>query len=155
MTSHTDSLIQDVSWRLDYRVRLGVAWTRFMTGLENHELWATRCEGCSRTYVPPQMFCEACFEKIDDWIEVEPAGVLGASTIVYQGFEGGPEAPYAVGAIKIDDTDSQLMHLIGGVDLSDSAAAREQLRSGLRVRAVWAEEPSASILGIAHFAPEE
>jgi uncharacterized OB-fold protein len=155
-TAPTESaLIHDVHWRIDYRVKLGRAWSRFMRGLEQKQLLGTRCAACDRTYVPAQDYCEACYEKIEEWVELDPVGTLRAATIVYQGFEGGPEAPYAVGAIEIDGTDSLLMHFIGGVDLADSDAARAVLHDGLRVRARWADTRVAAITDIAAFEPAE
>jgi uncharacterized OB-fold protein len=151
MTTTEPALIHDVHWRLDYKVRLGRAWSRFMRGLQNQELLASRCGSCGRTFVPPQSYCETCFVPIEDWLAVEPEGTLRASTIVYQGFEGGPEAPYAVGAISIDGTDTLFMHFLGGVDLADQAAARAVLRDGTRVKAVWADERTGAITDIEHF----
>lgn len=152
MTETTsDTLIHDVHWEIDYKVRLGRAWSRFMRGLQNQELWATRTDDGARTYLPPQTYDEATFEPITEWVQVEPVGTLRASTIVYQGFEGGPAVPYAVGAIEIDGTNSLLMHFIGGVELADPDSARAQLRAGTRVRAVWAEERTAAITDIAYF----
>jgi len=147
------TLIHDVHWDIAYRVKLGRAWSRFMRGLQQEQLWGTTCAECSRTYVPAQDYCESCFEKITEWVELEPVGTLRAATIVYQGFEGGPEAPYAVGAIEIDGTDSLLMHFITGVDLSDSDAARKALHNGLRVRAEWSQDRTAAITDIAGFVP--
>jgi uncharacterized OB-fold protein len=151
MATTEPALIHDVQWKLDYKVRLGKAWSRFMRGLQNEELLGTRCPSCERTYVPPQSFCESCFVAIDEWLALEPVGTLRASTIVYQGFEGGPEAPYAVGAIEIDGTNTLLMHFVGGIDLTDQTAARARLRDGTRVRAVWAADRSAAITDIEHF----
>ncbi|WP_214103365.1 Zn-ribbon domain-containing OB-fold protein [Acrocarpospora catenulata] len=148
----TAALIHDVRWEIDYRVRLGRAWSRFMRGLRDRKLLASTCDHCDRTYLPPQSYCEACYEPITRWQECEPVGTLRTATIVYQGFDGGPQAPYAVGAIEIDGTHSLLMHFVGGVDLSDVDAARKALRGGVRVRAVWADERTAAITDIAHFA---
>lgn len=147
------ALIHDVHWRIDYKVKLGRAWSRFMRGLEQQQLWGTHCTGCDRTYVPAQDYCEACYEKIEDWVQLEPVGTLRAATIVYHGFEGGPTAPYAVGAIEIDGTDSLLMHFVTGVDFTDQDAARIALHDGLRVRASWAPDRTAAITDIAGFAP--
>jgi uncharacterized OB-fold protein len=144
-------LIQNVHWDLNYHVKLGVAWSRFMRGLEKQELWGTRCTACDRVFVPAQSYCEACFEAVENWERLEPSGTLRAVTIVYQGFEGGPEAPYAVGAVEIDGTTSLLIHFIGGVDLADSVTALSAMGDGTRVRAVWAEERSAAITDIKHF----
>jgi uncharacterized OB-fold protein len=146
-------LYHEVHWEIDYRVRLGVAWSKFMRGLQLKELLASTCASCTRTFVPPQSYCEFCFQPITDWRQLEPVGTLRTSTIVYQGFTGGPEAPYAVGAIEIDGTSSLLMHFIGGVDLSDPDTARKALRAGLRVKAVWAEDRKAAITDIRHFHP--
>lgn len=151
MTQTETALVHDVYWNLHYKVRLGQAWSRFMRGLQERKLLGSRCAACERTYVPPQQYCESCFEPIDEWLELEPVGTLHTSTIVYQGFEGGPTAPYAVGAIKIDGTDSLLLHFIGGVDLNSQLDARDQLRSGTRVRAVWADTREAAITDISYF----
>lgn len=151
MTRSETTLLHDVRWEIDYKVKLGRAWSRFMRGLQGKELLGTTCSVCGRTYVPAQDYCEACYEPITDWKALEPVGVLRAVTIVYQGFEGGPEAPYAVGAIEIDGTESLFIHFIGGLDLSDSDAARARLTDGTRVRAVWADERVAAITDIAHF----
>lgn len=153
MTGTIDNspMIHDVHWEIDYKVRLGQAWTRFMRGLQAKELWATRSADGSRTWIPPQTYDEVTFEPITDWVQVEPVGVIRASTIVYQGFEGGPEAPYAVASIEIADTGAQMMHFIGGVDLSEPDSARGKIKAGTPVRAVWAEERKGAITDIAHF----
>ena len=149
----TTPLYHDVHWEIDYRVRLGTAWSRFMRGLQERQLWASTCSSCERTFVPPQSYCEFCFTAIESWKQLEPLGTLHTSTIVYQGFQGGPEAPYAVGAIEIDGTDTLLMHFLGGVDLSDADTARKALHPGLRVKAVWADDRTAAITDIRHFVP--
>lgn len=151
----TEPLIHDVHWSIDYRVKLGRAWSGFMRGLEQKKLLGTKCAECDRVYLPAQDYCEACYAKIDEWVELEPVGTLDTATIVYQGFDGSPDAPYAVGAIAIDGTDSLLMHFIGGVELHDMEAARARVKKGLRVRAVWSENRTAEITDISHFEPIE
>jgi uncharacterized protein len=154
MTTTQPAVLHDVHWKLDYRVRLGQAWSRFMRGLQEEKLLGSRCDSCDRTYVPPQSYCESCFEAIEEWVELEPVGTIGAATIVYQGFEGGPKAPYAVAGIHIDGTDTLFMHFVGGVDLSDETKARDTVKGGARVRAVWAKEREAAITDIEYFAIE-
>jgi len=154
MSETTTPLVQDVHWDIEYRVRLGTAWSRFMRGLQQKELWATTCSHCDRCFVPPQSYCEFCYEAVGGWTQLEPVGVLRASTIVYQGFAGGPTVPYAVGAIAIDGSTSLLMHFLGGVDLTDADAARKSLHEGLRVRAIWADDRTAAITDIRHFEPD-
>ncbi len=144
-------LTHDVTWHIDYRIHLGETWSRFFHGLVAREIRATVCTSCDRTFVPPQSFCEHCFEPVDKWTTVSPKGTLHVATIIYRGFEGGPTPPYAVGGIQLDGADTLLMHHIGGIDLSDPDAARATLRRGLRVEAVWADERTGSIMDIRHF----
>lgn len=146
-------LTHDVTWHIDYRIHLGEAWSRFFHGLVAGEIRATVCDSCNRTFVPPQSYCEHCFEPIDKWATVADVGTLHVATIVYRGFEGGPTPPYAVAGIQLDGADTLLMHHIGGIDLSDADAARAKLRRGLRVKAVWADERKGSIMDILHFVP--
>jgi uncharacterized OB-fold protein len=148
------AVTQHVRWEIDYDIHLGATWSRFMDGLRRKTLLANRCPSCERTFLPPQAYCEACFERTTDWVELEPVGNLETFTIVRQGFGGGPTPPYAVGAIRLDGASTMLMHFIGGVELTDPDGVREQLPARQRVRAVWAEERHGTILDIAHFAPD-
>jgi uncharacterized protein len=154
MTVTEPALVHPVNWNLEYRLRVGKAWSRFMRGLAKRQLLASRCPQCARIYVPPKSYCETCFVPIEEWTELEPVGTLHAATIVYQGFEGGPKAPYAVGAILVDGADTMLMHFVSGVDLSVPDTARAALRVGTRVRAVWSDTSTESITDIASFAVE-
>lgn len=149
----TEHLVHDVHWDVDYKIHVGEAWSRFFHGLRDQTILGSTCSSCDRTYVPPQSFCESCHEPIDDWSNVAPTGTLHAATIVYRGFKGGPEAPYAVGAIQLDGTDSLLMHFVGAIDLDDPESARRRLHHGLRLEAVWEDQRSGTILDIRHFVP--
>lgn len=155
MSQADQTLIQDVHWDIAYKVKLGRAWSRFMRGLQNKELLGTTCASCDRTYVPAQDYCEMCYEPIAEWKTLEPVGTLRAVTIVYQGFDGGPEVPYSVGAIEIDGTNSLFIHFLGGLDLSDSKKALAVLKNGARLTAVWSDDRTAAITDIAYFTPAE
>jgi uncharacterized OB-fold protein len=90
---------------------------------------------------------------MDNWVEVPPTGTLVSATVAHEAFLGGPEAPYGVGAIRLDGTDTLFLHHIGGFDLSDPELIRTNLAKGARMQAVWAEERSGTILDILHFTP--
>jgi uncharacterized OB-fold protein len=124
-----------------------------MDGLERRQILATRCAACGRVFVPPQAYCESCFEPMDEWIEAPPEGSVEVHTVVWHGFTGGPTPPYIIAGIRLDGASTLLMHRVVGVDLDDPAGVRAQLPVGARVRAVWAEERSGQILDIAYFAP--
>lgn len=142
---------QAVHWDLHYDVHLGATWGRFMQGLRERTILGNRCPECARTFVPPQAYCESCFVRTAQWVQLAPEGVVEAFTVAWQGFRGGPPAPYAIAGIRLDGASTLLMHYVQGLDLSDPAAIGDQLPPGTRVRAVWAEERSGQILDIAHF----
>lgn len=144
---------QHVHWDLHYDVHLGATWGRFMHGLTERRIWANRCPGCARVFVPPQAYCESCFEATGDWLELSGEGSVAAFTVAWQGFTGGPTPPYAIAGIRLDGADTLLMHYVRGLDLSDPATVRERLPVGTRVRVVWAEERTGQILDISHFEP--
>jgi len=148
MTSHT----QHVHWDLDYEIALGKTLSRFMDGLREGRMLGTTCARCKRTFVPAQDFCEACFEPIAEWTEVPDRGTLELFTIVRQGFAGGPDVPYAIGAIRLEGSSTLLFHRLSGIDL-DSADVDGL--TGSSVRAVWSSERSGTILDIDSFAPAD
>lgn len=150
MTSPTTT--QHVHWDLDYDIHLGETWGRFMNGLKEKKIYANT-GGSSKVYVPPMAYCEESFRPNDTWVELPGEGVLEVFTVVWQGFRGGPQTPYAIGGIRLDGADTLLMHYVVGLDFTDPAGIRSQLPKGSRVRAVWAEERSGQILDIAYFEP--
>jgi len=142
---------QHVHWDLDYDVHLGATWGRFMHGLTERKILANRCPECSRVFVPPQAYCESCFVRTDEWLELPPEGAVEAFTVAWHGFRGGPTPPYTIAGIRLDGASTLLMHFVRGLDLSDPDGVRAQLPTGSRVRAVWADERTGQILDIAHF----
>jgi uncharacterized protein len=56
-------------------------------------------------------------------------------------------APLIYALIRLDGADTDLLHLLGGV-------SPEEVRIGMRVRAVFRDDRHGNILDIEHFAPE-
>lgn len=151
MTSATQT--QAVHWDLHYDIHLGETWSRFMDGVRDKRILANSCTTCSRSFVPPQAYCESCFEPTGEWQELSGEGTLEVFTVAWHGFTGGPQPPYAIGGIRLDGASTLLMHWIVGVDFTPGTDVREQLPFGTRVRAVWAPTRTGQILDIAHFEP--
>src|SRR6185437_7786529 len=78
----SEALVHDVSWHINYKFQLGSTWSRFLVSLRDDKvILGTTCERCQRTYVPPQRYCEICFEPIDTWVEVAPTGTVHAGSV--------------------------------------------------------------------------
>lgn len=149
----TEPMTQPVHWDLRYDVHLGATWSKFMEGLRNKQILANRCTTCVRVFVPPQAYCESCFEPTGEWLQLAPEGTVEVFTVAWLGFKGGPKPPYVIGGIRLDGASTLLMHRISGVDLSDPARVHDELPLGSQVRAVWSDDRTGQILDIEHFEP--
>lgn len=134
---------EDIHLRYDYA--LGEVAGKFMAGLRQGKILATRCSKSGLTYLPPRAFCERSFEPCDDWVEAGHEGVIEASTIVVRGYEGKRPTPMAIAFVRLDGVDSAIANYVDGVDPSDWDAAMQRLAPGARVRVVFASEREGRI----------
>jgi len=134
----------------DYIYTAGRAGERFFAALRDEgKLLATRCEKCGVTYMPPRVYCERCFSRLETWVEAKRTGVVETFTVVHEDRDGEPlPEPEIVAFIKIDGTDGGLIHRIG-------EAKPESLRIGMRVEAVLKppKERSGALTDIVYFKP--
>ncbi len=130
---------------LTYDYALGEVAGRFMDGLKNRKILATRCSKSAMVYLPPRAFCERSFEKCDSWVEAGQEGVIEASTIVVRGFEGSRPPPVAVAFVRLDGVDSAIVNYLEGLDFSNVEQAMRAIRPGTRVRVEFIPEPQGRI----------
>ena len=137
-TESTQVFSDTISLRYDYS--LGEVAGKFMDGLKQGKILATRCSKSGLTYLPPRSFCELSFERCDSWVEVGSTGVIEQSTIVVRGYEGKRKAPQAVAFVRLDGTDSAIANYIDGLDFSDLSQAMAQIAPGTKVKVVFNSE---------------
>lgn len=129
---------------------LGLAGERFFRELmEKERFLGSRCGACHYIYLPPRLYCERCFARLEDWREVGPQGVLRAHTVVYRDMEGRALAePVMVGLIQLDGADGLLVHRLGEVEAS-------ALRNGMAVVPLFAprQERRGTLNDIRYFRP--
>ena len=56
--------------------------------------------------VPPRAFSDQNLAPTTDWVELGSQGVIETFTIVYEGFKGLPDPPYAFGFVCLDGADT-------------------------------------------------
>ncbi|CAJ92017.1 Zn-ribbon domain-containing OB-fold protein [Cupriavidus necator] len=132
----------------DINYDVGETNGRFFAALRDHgRITATCCAACARSYVPPRLSCPECFAKLKDWVDVSDTGTVVSFTIVREPGMLQPVArPYVLALIRLDGADTALAHYLGDVD----AAA---VKTGMRVRAVLADECMGNIWDIRYFKP--
>ena len=140
--------------RIPYELALGPTWYRFYEGFRKERIMGTRCSSCERVLVPPRTFCPRCFIDMDEWVEVSTEGVVVSWVITNYEYFGMPtKPPFINSMIRLDKTDCNFVHLIGGFDLSDIDAVMQTVKTGMKVKAVWSNQKAGCIMDIKYFAP--
>jgi hypothetical protein len=135
---------------LPYQYFAGAVGSRFIVALRDQkQILGVRCEQCQQTFVPPRQTCERCFSPLTDhWVNVDPVGEVTGFTVIRYAEPYQPQKPpYVLALIKLDGADTPITHLVECGDV-------ERARLGMRVRAVFSEEPRDNILAISHFEEE-
>ena len=136
-------MTEEITLRYDYA--LGEVAGKFMDGLRNRQILATRCSKSAMVYLPPRAFCERSFEKCDSWVEAGTSGVIETSTIVVRGFEGSRPPPIAIAFVRLDGVDSAIANYIEGLDMSDVDKAMLVIKPGTRVKVEFIPEPQGRV----------
>jgi uncharacterized OB-fold protein len=121
---------------------------RFFASLRDEQkILGTRCGACQKVFVPPRKTCPQCFNESMSWEEVGLEGALLTFTVARRQLAALPKkAPVLFGLIKLDGADTALLHMLAGV-------RPEDLRSGMRMRAVFSKNRAGNIMDIAYFCP--
>ena len=136
--------------RLPYTLTVGTLQSRFMKAIRDEKkIYGTRCTRCKRVFVPPYIACALCWANTEGWVEVADRGVVKSFTVSRVPFYGlNLEVPFVLPQVLLDGADTSTIHLLQEVEVED-------VRIGMRVEAVWTEEPRKGLLAddILYFRP--
>ena len=127
----------------------GRVGSKFIIALrDERKILGVKCEKCDKVFVPPREYCEKCLSKLDEnWVELSNEGVITNYTVVNYNDKHLPRrAPYILALIKVDGADTPFPHIVEGIDAED-------VKVGMKVKAVFAEETTNTILDLDHFEP--
>jgi len=134
----------------DYIYTLGVAGERFFQEIKkNGKIMGAKCKQCGIIYVPPRMYCERCFEKLQEWINVGKRGMVHTYTVAYIDLSGAKlKEPTIYAVIKFDGANGGFVHKLAEID-------HEKVKIGMKVEAVFKpmEKREGSINDIRYFKP--
>lgn len=103
----------------------------------------------ARAYLPPREICDITHLPTGIWVDAEQTGTVKGMSIVHLEFVGQTQKPpFIYAEIILDNASTRLIHIVGGVDMD---RAKELVKPGTRVRAVWADKHTGSLEDIAHF----
>ena len=127
---------------VDYLMRETPTMARYQQQMARRKITGHKCPRCTFVYVPPKGYCPLCVVATgeDHEVVVEPKGTVTSFTVVdpsqYPG--GGEKEAYVVASILLDGASVT----IGQQRVSEIAT--EDVRTGLRVEAVWGGDDGAA-----------
>lgn len=145
----SDAFVVEGTFALPYNYFAGRVGSRWLVALRDEQkIYGVRHPATGKVYVPPRQVDERDFTNLTgDWVEVGPAGsVIGFTVIRYAEPYQPLPTPYGLALVLLDGADTALAHVVREEDLA-------RLSVGARVRAVFAQKRTASILDIAWFEP--
>ncbi len=140
-------------WRGDmeayYVYTAGLAGDRFFREIrDNERLMGTYCTSCDVTYLPPRIYCEACFTELTEWEEVPNKGVIDAFTVAYVNDKGEKlPSPLVWAMVRLPGVRGGLLHHVN--------LPEEEVYVGMEVELVYKRRGNreGSITDILHFKP--
>jgi uncharacterized OB-fold protein len=135
---------------LHYEHAFGPYYGRLFDEIKtNRRIMGVRTPDGEGAFLPPREFCDITHKPTGTWVELKQTGVVRATSIIYLEFVGQKQPPpYIYAEIVLDGASTKLIHNIAGLDMS---RAKELVKPGTRVRAVWREERTGSLADISHF----
>jgi len=137
--------------QLNFQFAAGRYGTLFLDGLKNHKIYASRCDDCERTVVPPRVACTGCFGRMEKIVELPPRGKLLLFTQVTFPFldpSTGVQRPipYCYGMVQFEGSDNTFQYFIDEKDPT-------KLHAGQAVEAAFSEEKKGTIADLEPFKP--
>jgi uncharacterized OB-fold protein len=134
--------------RLEYEINAGTAPSRYLRGMAEGKILGARANDSDQVYVPPRGSDPTTGAPTDEEVEVAVVGTVTRFCVVNIPClsETAPEIPYVCAQILLDGGNTPWFGLIQGLPA-------EEVRMGLRVQAVWAEELKADASNIKWFEP--
>lgn len=134
----TRTLSAPVTVSFDYTRSVGPVVGRFLTGLRDGHLIGARLSD-GRVAVPPPEFDPVSHQPVAEFIELPDTGTVTSWTWVSEPVAGQPfDRPFAFALIRPDGADTALLHAV-------SVESPEEMSTGMRVRAWWADERTGSV----------
>jgi uncharacterized OB-fold protein len=121
-----------------YKRSLGPILSQFFTALRDRRFLGVRRSDGS-VMVPPKEYDPDTSEGLDEMVEVADEGVVKSWSWVSKPRRQQPlDHPFAYALVQLDGSDTPFLHVV-------DAGSESAMRSGMRVRAKWAEETTGTI----------
>jgi len=139
-----DLLVADHAIEYTYTRSTGSVIGAFMTALRDRKVLGVRASD-GRVVVPPVDYDPVTADALSELVEVADTGIVTTYAWNADPVDGQPlDRPFAWVLVKLDGADTGML---GAVD----CATPDAIRSGVRVRVRWPDEPTGTIRDAAVF----
>lgn len=145
--------VEVVNYRLDlhYEHAFGPYYGRLFDEIRtNRRIMGVRTSDGEGVLLPPREIDDLTHRPTGTWVEVGQTGTVRAMSVIHLEFVGQTQPPpYIYAEIALDGALTRLIH---NVRIPDMSRAKDEVRPGTRVRAVWRDgERTGSLKDISHF----
>lgn len=142
--SQPEVLSQAFELGYTYTRSTGPVVGRFLTGLKNRKIFGNRASD-GRVIVPPMEYDPDTAAELRNFVEVGQQGEIVSFAWVKEPRQAHPlQQPFAWAMIRLDGADIPMIHCV-------AAKSEDEVATGARVQAVWAEETRGYISDIRCF----
>ncbi|MBS0618150.1 MAG: OB-fold domain-containing protein [Spirochaetes bacterium] len=134
--------------KVPYTWSVGDTGSKFLRALrDDKKILANKCPTTGKIFCPPKLNSPYSLQPITEWLELAGTGTVKAFTQRhYESRAIAPDAPKITALIELDGATQALPHFLGEVDFA-------KIKIGMRVQAVFREDPTGHILDIKYFRP--
>jgi uncharacterized OB-fold protein len=135
---------------LHYEHAFGPYYGRLFDEIKtNRRIMGVRSTSEAGAMVPPREIDDISHQPSGTWVEVSQTGTVRAMSVIHLEFLGQKQPPpYIYAEIMLDGASTRLIHNVAGIDMSK---AKDLVKPGTRVRAVWRETRTGSLEDVSHF----
>jgi uncharacterized OB-fold protein len=146
--SNVQPIVYEGRIKVPYSWQAGETASYFLTQLRDQgKIWGKHCPRCAKVLLPPRKSCPFCFVDTNKWVEVSDEGVVETFTLVREGTPLQPlKPPFAYAVILLNGASTGFVHVLSEVE-------PDEIKEGMRIKAVFAENRKGSLLDIAYFKP--
>ena len=146
MSSQPESLSAPHILDYTYKRSLGPVLSQFFTGLRDKKLLGVKRKDGSVLF-PPKEYDPDTSESISEMVPVQDTGVVKSWAWVAAPRKQQPlDKPFAYALVQLDGADTAFLHAV-------DAGSEDAMKTGMRVKAKWADETTGAIKDIACFVP--
>lgn len=136
--------------RLQYEHSYGPYYGRMFDEIKtNRVIMGVRTSEGDAALLPPREVDDISHKRTGTWKACKDTGTIRGCSIINLEFLGQTRPPpYVYAEIVLDGASTRLIHMI---DIDDVEEAKQRIKPGTRVRAVWGKERTGSMADIERF----